>query len=125
MAGRLDLEINKGATYVKSFIWETKDTGTGVTTPVDLTEFSARMQAREEFDAPTPFLNLNSNPGGGIELAGLPGEIKITILPSVSSALLQEGGVYDLELFHTNNPEYVVRLLEGKIKLRPEVTRVD
>jgi len=123
MAGRLDLEINKGATYVKSFIWETKDTNTGVTTPVDLTEFSARMQAREEFDSPVAFLNLNSDPGGGIELGGLPGEIKVTVLPSTSSVLVQEGGVYDLELFHTNNPEYVVRLLEGKIKLRPEVTR--
>lgn len=121
MAGRLDLVINKGSTFERVFTWQTRDTTTGATTAVDLTDFRARMMMREEIDSPTPFLTLTSE-NGMIALGGEDGTITVTIPATESTALNVERGVWDIELYSILT-DYVIRLLEGKVKLTPEVTR--
>lgn len=120
MAGRLDLIIEKGATFTKKFQWLTTDEATGVKTPVDLTGFTAEAMFREEIDSPIPFLTLTTA-DGSIELPVTePGTIIFHVPPIISSAIVANGGIWDLEL---TSGTVVTRLLEGKVKLKPEVTR--
>ena len=118
MAATLDLIIDKGSTFERVFTWKTKDPTTGVEVPVDLTGYSARAMMREEFDSPQPFLSLTL--GNGITMDDNAGKITLIVTAAQSAALTQELGRWDLEVF---TGDYVKRLLEGKVKIRPEVTR--
>lgn len=122
MAAKLNLTIDKGSTFQRKFTWSTKDTATNVVTPVDLTEFSAFLQIREEYDSPVALISLTSDNNQGITLTGSEGIIEIEITADQSSNIIVESGVWDLEL-HSNSTDYVKRLLEGRVKFRPEATR--
>lgn len=118
MAGKLDLVIDKGSTFEKELTWST--TINNVSTPVNLTGMSIRAMFREEMDSPTPFLTLTTE-NGGIEIVdALLGKAKLLVPATTSSAILALSGVWDIEFVSGTT---VVRLLEGKVKLRPEVTR--
>lgn len=118
MAAKLDLTIDKGSTFERVFTWNTKNPTTGALVPVGLAGYSARAMIREEYDSPQPFLSLTI--GNGIEIDSINNTITISISAQQSSAIIQESGKWDLEVF---TGSYVKRLLEGKVKLRPEVTR--
>jgi len=118
MAARLDLTIEKGSTFERVFTWKTKNPDTGVLEPVNLSGYSARAMMREEYDSAEPFISLTT--GNGIVLTPLTGEIKITVTAEQSAALLAERGVWDIEVY---TGTIVYRLLEGKVKIKPEVTR--
>lgn len=117
-AGKLNLTVEKGATYTQTFTYSTKDPDTLVVTPVDLTGYTARAQFREEIDSATPFVSLDTT--SGIVLGGALGTITLSISAADTAALLPTSGVWDLELV---SGTVVTRLLEGKVKLKPEVTR--
>lgn len=119
MAGIKNLIIEKGATFNTIFTWSTKDT-LGVITPVNLSTWSARAQVREEYESTTPVLSLTSQPSGGITLGGF-GTIELKVSPTLTSAVLIDKGVWDLEL--EDSAGNVIRLLEGKVTFKPEVTR--
>jgi hypothetical protein len=120
MAGKLDLVIEKGSTFERVFTWYTVDTATGTRTVVDLTGYSARSMFREQIEDPEPFLSLTTE-NNGIELVGSEGKVIIRIPADVSTAIAPESGVWDLEVYQ--GTEYVIRLVEGRVKLKPEVTR--
>ncbi len=118
MAGKLDLVIDKGSTFEKELTWSTLVNN--VSTPVNLTGMSVRAMFREEMDSPSPFLTLTTE-NGGIELTEpLAGKSKLRVSATASAALVPISGVWDIEFV---SGETVVRLLEGKVKLKPEVTR--
>lgn len=117
-AGKLNLTIEKGATFTRVLTWSTRDETTGITTPVDLTGYTARSQFREEIDSSTAFISLTST--SGIALGGATGTITLTISAATTAALIPESGVWDLELV---SGDIVTRLVEGKVRLIPEVTR--
>lgn len=119
-AGRLDLLIEKGSTFRKTLTWKTRDLETGEETPVDLTSYSARAQFRETHESPVPFFDL-SQENGGIELNTSTGEITLFIPAEVSTPVVYSSGVWDLEVFQ--GTDTVIRLVQGKVKLTPEVTR--
>ena len=121
MAGKLDLTIEKGSTFERVFTWQTKDTETGQLTPVNLAGYKARCMFREVIDDPVPFLTLTTE-NGRIIIEDLTGIIRFNIPADVSAAVIPERGVWDLELY-TSDGAFVIRLLEGKVKLKPEVTR--
>lgn len=119
MTGRLDLTIPKGATFQRVITWQTKDPVTGDLVPVDLTGYKARSQFRESYTSETPLFNLTTE-NMGIELVPLEGKIIINISAESSSQVSSLYGVWDLEVYQG---DYVTRLLEGRVKLTPEVTR--
>lgn len=86
-------------------------------TPIDLTGYTARMQARTSHDSTTTFISLTS--ASGITLGGVTGEVTITMTPTQTAAITQEG-VWDIEFV---NGSYVARPLEGNVLLAKEVTR--
>jgi len=127
-AGRYSFVIEQGATV--NFELQYKD-NTG--TPIDLTNYSGRMQIRSSVSSPVVLLNLSSslNPDGtGINFSGsngstppTSGSIGIYIAACTSSMLNFDQAVYDLEIYSGSNCPYVIRLLEGQVKLSKEITR--
>ena len=83
--------------------------------------------------SPVVILSLSSslNPDGtGINFSGsngstppTSGSIGIYISACTSSMLNFDQAVYDLEIYSGSNCPYVIRLLEGQVKLSKEITR--
>lgn len=119
MAARLDLIIEKGSTFSKVFIWKTKDSQSGQLTPVDLTGYKARLQVREDYDSSVVLFNLTTE-NGLILIEPLLGKITVSIPSDYSTPVASSYGVWDIELYQDS---YVKRLLEGRVKLTPEVTK--
>lgn len=116
MAERVDFNQDQGATMARRFIWKT-DTATP--TPMDLTSFTARMHIRTSFDAEATATLTTEN--GGIVLGGEDGYVDLHMTATQTAEIPTGSYRYDLELVSPD--DFVVRLIEGKIKFRPEVTR--
>lgn len=120
--GKLNLTMYQGASWDYQLTWTT--TSGTVTTPVDLTGYTARMQVREAHNSTTPILSLTS--GSGITLGGTAGTIYLEASATTTAGVAVAGTprdqyVYDLELI--SGAGYVTRLVEGDFYLDPEVTR--
>lgn len=123
-AGKYSYVIEQGATFQRQFDYLDSNGN-----PIDLTNYSAKMQIRPEPGSTTLYLTLSSSftaDGSGINLNGLngttprsSGSIGITISAVSSSMLNFNEASYDLELY---SGSFVDRLLEGKVKLSKEVT---
>jgi hypothetical protein len=107
----------QGATFDYNLVWNTTE-GTA-TTPVDLTNWSARMQVRTSYDANEPVLSLTA--GTGITLGGTAGSILIEATATQTAAISAGQYVYDLEM--VSPASAVTRLVEGTLICDPEVTR--
>lgn len=112
MSGRYDLICEQGSTFSKSIRLS------NASGPIDLTEFSARMQVRVEVDDEEYILFLIE--GDGIEIEPLIGRITMSISAEDTAALPRDG-VYDLEII--DGADQAHRLLQGKFELDLEVTR--
>lgn len=86
---------------------------------VNLTDFVARMQVREHYDSASTLVNLTD--GDGITLGGTAGTITIYISATDTSNIKAGIYVYDLEIQSLDGD--VIRLLQGKFTVSPEVTR--
>ena len=108
-----DITINQGATYQLVVTWNVSGS------PVDLTGYTAALQARYNVDASTTFISLTS--GSGLTLGGALGTITVDLTAAQTAALTCFYGVYDLEL--TAPDGTVTRLLQGTVTVSKEVTR--
>jgi hypothetical protein len=113
-AARLDLVIEQGATWTVPLTWEADGA------PVDLTGWSARLQVRASHAHTSVLLELTSA-GGGIALGGAAGTVTPGLDAAATAGLTWSTGVYDLELVAPGGA--VTRLTEGRVTVRPEVTR--
>ena len=131
-AGRYSFVIEQGATA--NFEIQYKDSNN---TPIDLTGYSGRLQIRSTYaqNSGELYLTLSSslNPDGTrLNFSGsngstplTSGSIGIYIASCTSSALTFDEALYDLEIYSgSGDCPYTVRLLEGKVKLSKEVTRL-
>lgn len=87
---------------------------------LNLTGYTARMQAREEYESATAFLDITTG-NGGITLGGAAGTIALLLSATATAAITAEHGYYDLELVSPTGRVY--RLLQGKICVSKEATR--
>jgi hypothetical protein len=86
---------------------------------VNLTGYTARLQARIDVDETETILSLTT--GAGITLGGAAGTITLN-QTATQTALLPKGEyVYDLELQSSGG--IVTRLLQGELNISAEVTR--
>lgn len=108
-----NLEIEQGTTFTQTFV---KKDGGGL--PVNLTDYTARMQIRPSISSGTVMLELTTE-NGGILLGGVTGEITLVFTEANTKALTRNG-VYDLEL---DSGSTVERLLQGEVIISKEVTR--
>jgi hypothetical protein len=128
-AGKYSFTIEQGATL--QFEIQYKDSNN---IPVDLTSHNGRLQVRPTVGSSDVYLTLSStlqSDNTGLNFSGSngstplsSGSIGIYVSSVTSSNLDFNEAYYDLEIYSgSGNSEYVVRLLEGKVKLSKEVTR--
>lgn len=118
-AGKYNFLIEQGTT-VNFGITYKDSTGS----PVDLTNYAARMQIRPSVDSSTVICSLSSSlspDGTGLNISSpISGSINLYISAASSSAFTFTEAVYDLEII---SGSIVTRLIEGYVKLSKEVTR--
>lgn len=129
-AGRYSFTIEQGATFQLELQY--KDANQ---TPINLTDYSGRMQIRPNAASQTVYLTLSSSlepDGTGLNFSGsngstppTSGSIGIYIASCTSSLLNFDGpAYYDLELYSGSAPcPFTIRLLEGQVQLSKEITR--
>lgn len=113
LAGRYDLTLEAGATFSLTLTY--KDANNA---PVNLTGMTARMQLRRAANSTSSLLALTTE-NGRIALGGSAGTITLSIAAADTTGL-SGSGFYDLELVNGANVE---RLLEGRFRVNPEVTK--
>lgn len=114
-AATYDILIEQGATFQLNLVY--KDSND---TPIDISGYTARMQVRRSYDAPTPLLDLTTE-NGCITLGGAAGTIAVEASSTLTKDLPTKPSVYDLELI---SPQSVVtRLIRGAATISPEVTK--
>jgi|SRR6056297_178303 len=111
-----NIVIEQGATFELTATWT--DGGS----PVDLTDVLARMQVRKRYTSDEAVLSVDSDTLGGVTVDPLTGVVDVEI-PAADTAALpgRLRGVYDLELLFPSGR--VVRLLKGRVRVDPEVTK--
>jgi len=119
-AGIYNFTIEQGTTVVKQFTY--KDSSAAV---VDLAGYDVRMQIRDTVASSTIIDTFGT--GSGMTILATPdstasGTIQLRIEAASSSAYTFTTAVYDIEIEATASST-VTRLLQGSIKLSPEVTR--
>ena len=114
MAGTHNFLCEQGATFTREITWLDSE---GV--PVNLTNYTARMQVRATASAASTLISLTSS-GGDITLGGTAGTINITISATATAGVVAGCYVYDLELV---DGATVYRLLQGDFTVDAEVTR--
>lgn len=108
--------IEKGATYSHVIYYRAADG----TTPIDITNCTAKMQIRETVESAT-ILGELSTFNGRLILTGSTGKIELAIAATDTEGLIAfKNAVYDLELYF---PAKTMRLIEGKVTIKEEVTR--
>lgn len=113
--GRYDFTIYQGASFDRTFTWQTGDPATAV----NLTGYTGRMQIRQAVGSPAAVIELTTS-NGRMTLGGAAGTVAIAITAADTADLAAGQFVYDLELI---NGATVTRLLEGRATISAEVTR--
>lgn len=113
---KVNLQINQGATFRHRFTW--KD---GRGRAINLTGYTARLQARETIDSTVAAITLTTE-NGGIVLGGATGTISLYISDEDTSLITAKKLAYDIELEAPNGD--VTRPVGGSINVSFEVTRV-
>lgn len=119
-AGRYNITIEQGATFVLPIT--VADTISGSSVERDLTGYTARMGIKQ-LVTDTAFIAYLHTSSGEITIDAdqvtNTGELSVTLSATSTAAFDFDNAVYDLELV---NGAVVERLLEGKVKLKKEVT---
>lgn len=122
-----DLDICQGSTHeFELVIFEDDDSQE----PADLTGFDVRASIREEYSSPNPSIEFICSIGPITALENFEGDagnhaINLKLTAAETQTLIEHDYVYDVELYiqDSNGENVVYRVLEGKIYVKPSVTR--
>lgn len=130
-AGQYSIIMEQGSTFDYRIVYKDR-TGS----PISLVNWESRMHIRPAAGSPTLYCALSSSlraDGTGLNMTPISasvvlpktsGSIGIYISAATSSQFTFNEAYYDLEIYSGSLAnQYVIRLLEGKIKLKKEVTR--
>ena len=112
--GLLNLTFSQGATWKLAMTYTDADGGA-----IDLTNYTARMQARVTHESDATVLSLTN--GAGITLGGTAGTIDLLVAATATAAIDADQYVYDLEIASASDE--VTRVVQGTLLVTPEVTR--
>lgn len=118
-AGKHRFVVLQGSTFAQTLYL--KDANGA---PIDLTGYSARMQARASHESTEKVVDLDTAGLGGIVLQVGGALNRLDILIEATNTVNLPApflGVYDLEV--EDGSGVVSRLLEGQLRITPEVTR--
>jgi hypothetical protein len=122
VAPTYDLALDQGATWRQDFVYRYISGGTAASptyTSHDITGCIARMHIRQRVGLPI-LVALTTANGGVLFGDPVEGEFTINISDEQTDTLALKRAVYDLELEYPSGD--VVRLLQGKILISPNVT---
>jgi hypothetical protein len=112
--GILNLTFSQGATWKLAMTYTNAEAE-----PIDLTSYTARMQARPSYESAQVVLNLTA--GTGITLGGTAGTIDLLVPATTTATIGAAQYVYDLEIESPSGE--VSRVVQGTLSVTPEVTR--
>lgn len=108
-AGKWDILIQQGSTFIRTLSFSN----------FDVSEFSFRGQIKKQHADRQPLATYTVTPTSNTEVD--------IYLSSQQSANLTPGTlVHDIEMYYQETPgtdSFVARIVEGKVKVTPEVTR--
>jgi hypothetical protein len=113
-----NLDIIQGSTFSAQLIAKNADG-----TAVNLTDYSVRGVMKYNYGTGVSLLNLNPSVNTTSPNTAASGVIDVSISAAAASALPVTVGVYDIEMYNNNETE-VKKLLDGRIKVYPEVTNI-
>jgi len=130
-AGRYNFQVEQGSTIDFTINYTDSDN-----TPIDLTDYQARMDIRPSAGSTTLYAALSStisddftgihmdppNPNGAGVLPKSSGSLRVYISAASSSTFDFRTAQYDLEIYSGSNPVTVNKILVGQINLSKEVT---
>jgi hypothetical protein len=108
----LNLIMYQGATFDHTLTW------TVDTLPVDLTDYTARLQARAAYTDVATVIDITDTTGITLSAAGV-----ITITIDADATALVPAGTYRYDLELEDDTGVVTRLLMGRMNVSAEVTR--
>lgn len=111
-AAKLNIVIEQGATWSKTLTLTDTDTGL----PIDLTGYTFRGQMRTDYDAAAAAASFTCTVASALE-----GIVTVYLSATATAAIAYGGYVYDIEMVKPDTT--VARLLYGKAKVTPEVTK--
>lgn len=111
----INIVLEQGTNWIEGLIWENKSTNL----PNDLTGYTARLQVREKYDDPLPFLEMTTA-NNGIILGNNQGTIDIVFIPATTSGLTILKGYYELMVYAPGGQ--IIPLAKGTILIRPALT---
>jgi hypothetical protein len=114
-AAIFDFTIEQGATLNKIFLW--KDNLGAV---INLTGYTARMQARPSLTSTTIYLDM-TNANGQIVITAGTGSIQLLLSAATTNAIEWTKAKYDLEVVSGGGA--VTRLIYGSIDVSRGITR--
>jgi hypothetical protein len=128
MARVLDLPpIDQGAAFKHSFFWfdvPDPESRPDEMVPISLTGYEGLLQIRTEqgnFSAETLLASWSTD---NTCLVFVDNEVQIFVPASATSLLTFEEGYYDLLIWPTANPEDKTRMVQGKARTSPGVSKV-
>lgn len=125
-AARRNLRCEQGADFDPVITWRTASSEGASGTPVDLTGWDARMQVRATISSDDVILELTKD-NGKITLGGPDGTIALLLSGAETAEIpltnpdKEAKYYYDLELVSPTGA--IKRLIRGRFKVSPEVTR--
>lgn len=112
------MRVEQGETFERAFRIKVESTGA----LIDYTGWTAAMQVRKSYASPDAVITCTSANGKLVVVSGDPDcNLRLTIPPADTINMRSGDYVYDIEL---SNAGYVKKVLKGKFKLGPEVTKV-
>lgn len=109
----VDIVLYQGKTVNFEVIW-------GGDTPIDVTGYTAKLQARETAASASAMVTFQS-PSSGIVVGTTDGKFTISMSAANTAALTPGVGIYDFEITTAGGSVYLV--MSGKFKIEAEVTR--
>lgn len=114
-ADTFDIDVEQWTSFRMNLVYS-DDQG-----PVPIGDYEARMQIRRRFGSPLLIDASTYNGKIVLERDGQPGRIDVWI-GAEQTAVLTRNCVYDLNLIRKNQPDDVVRVIQGKVLVRRAVT---
>jgi hypothetical protein len=117
MASTYNTVIDQGADWFLNVTWENT-----AGDPIDITGYTAALQLRTSPLARTVSLNLTTE-NDGLAINGPLGLVSVHATNEQTALLTPQRYTYDLELYSSDNPVVVTRLIQGTIEVSANTTR--
>ena len=118
---RYDIVLDQGESFIKSFLVQVFEDDAW--TAFDLTDYEARLEAKEKLTDETAVISMTSDPAAGLTIPiPVNGIIGVALTPAQTALISSSLLIWNLEIY-TAADATVLRILEGYITNSKEVIK--